>query len=212
MTLKLDHIVVGARSRMDGAAHVARATGAELGMGGAHPALGTHNMLCQLGADVFLESISPDPKAPRPGRARWYGLDTPPEPPRLCAWVINTDNMADTLGCISGLGHDAGQPLKVERGDLTWRFALRDDGAAALGGAAPHIIQWDRPAPHPAAAMADAGLTLDRLTVTTPQADALEALLDSLKFSDNRVVVAHGETLHLAARLRRPDGRTVTLT
>lgn len=212
MTVRLDHIVVSARDRDAGAAHVAQTTGAAMAPGGEHAALGTHNHLCRLGGNVFLESISRNPTAPKPDRALWYGLDTPPDPPALSAWVLASDDLDATLSTAASLGHDLGRALPVTRGALSWRFALRDDGGAAAGGAAPYVMQWDQPDPHPSTGMFDSGLELVQLTIATPMADALLHLLDALEFKDERVVVAPATNLRFSASLRTADGATKTLT
>lgn len=212
MAVLFDHIVVSARARLEGGAHVTRLTGAEMGMGGEHKGLGTHNLLCQLGGDVFLEVISRNPDEPKPDRPLWYGLDNPPDAPALSAWVLGSDDLDRTLARAAELGHDLGRPLSVQRGALSWRFALRADGGAAVDGSAPYVMQWDQPDPHPSMQMADPGLRLQTFNIETPRADDLSRLLDALLISDDRVVVTQGNALRFSATLKMPDGASKTLT
>jgi len=65
--LYLDHLTVAALSLDEGVAHVRRALGVEIPPGGAHPIMGTHNHLMQLGNSVFLEVIAPDRALHRSG-------------------------------------------------------------------------------------------------------------------------------------------------
>src|SRR6185312_3978330 len=91
VVLYLDHLTVAALSLDEGVAHVRRALGVEIPPGGAHPIMGTHNHLMQLGNSVFLEVIAPDPGV-TPQRPRWFGLDDPDMhrrlacSPRLLTW------------------------------------------------------------------------------------------------------------------------------
>lgn len=212
MTVKLDHIVVSARTRMEGGAHVARATGCEMGLGGEHIGVGTHNLLCTLGGDVFLEAIALDPKQKTQRKPLWYGLDTPPDPPRLSAWVLNTDDIDGTLAAARDAGVNLGTATPTKRGDITWQFAFPPRGNSELGGAAPYLMQWDQPVPHPANGMADPGLRLSGLTIATPEADMLTDLLDALDFRDPRVKVEPDTRFRLTAALTGPNGQALTLT
>lgn len=212
MTVKLDHIVVSARTRTEGGAHVARLTGAEMGMGGDHVGIGTHNLLCTLGGDVFLEAIALDPAQDHVRNPLWYGLDAPPDPPRLSAWVLNTDDLEATLAAARDAGVNLGQAEPAQRGDLTWRFAFPPRGNSELGGAAPYVMQWDQPDPHPSTRMTDPNLRLTGLTITTPEAERLRDLLDALDFRDPRVTVTPGNSFRLTAALTGPEGQALTLT
>lgn len=55
---------------------------------------------------------------------------------------------------------------------------MRDDGRRLFDGALPTLIEWG--AVHPAGSMADAGVTLQSLTVHHPQADALRAAYQAI--------------------------------
>nr|MDQ2736922.1 VOC family protein [Pseudomonadota bacterium] len=44
---------------------------------------------------------------------------------------------------------------------LRWRIGLRDDGSRAAGGAVPLLIEWGQA--HPCDALADSGVTLERV-------------------------------------------------
>jgi hypothetical protein len=72
----LDHLTVAALTLEQGVNYVQRVLGVAVPFGGAHPLMGTHNHLMQLGDGMFLEIIAPDP-AVTPKRTRWFGLDDP---------------------------------------------------------------------------------------------------------------------------------------
>lgn len=73
--LELDHLAVAAETLEDGREAVETALGVRLQPGGQHPHFGTHNMLLGLEDGLYLEVISIDPAAPKPGYARWFDLD-----------------------------------------------------------------------------------------------------------------------------------------
>src|ERR1700754_2045952 len=75
--LKLDHLVIAARTLEEGAQFVAAKFGVETVAGGAHPLMRTHNRLLNLWGGAYLEVIAIDPSAggvesPRP---RLFALD-----------------------------------------------------------------------------------------------------------------------------------------
>ena len=69
---EIDHLVIGAATLEAGAAYLERHLGQHPVAGGAHPGVGTHNMLLGLGPDQYIEIITPDP-----------AQGTPPPPPAV---------------------------------------------------------------------------------------------------------------------------------
>lgn len=183
--MRFDHAVIAAADLTSAHDWLVAALGVALPPGGRHPLMGTHNLLTATGPDTFLEAIAVDPEAAAPVRPRWFGLDDAglrarlAKAPRPHAVVLRTDDLDAALAAARGAGVDLGAPLTVSRGDLTWRFAVREDGAVALDGAAPQLMEWPR-GPHPAGRMADLGLRYRRVEMRTPEAAALERLLAAL--------------------------------
>ena len=208
--ITLDHIAVAGENLDDCINHAETQLGTTLPMGGEHAQMGTHNALCQVGPDTYLELIAPNPSAPAPSRPRWFGLDQPPAPPRLTAWVLRCENLATTLETARAAGVNLGSAVPFARDHLRWLFSLRDDGAIPLDGAAPMIIEWQTPGPHPANGMADLGLSLNALEIKTPQADALLRLCDALGLT-NHPQISQGPETQLRAQISSA-GRTLTLT
>jgi hypothetical protein len=89
MTCCLDHLTITSPSLQAGDDWVFDRLGVLSQAGGAHPRMGTHNLLLRLGEAMFLEVIAIDPAAQKPTRARWFELDRLPidATPRLACWV-----------------------------------------------------------------------------------------------------------------------------
>ena len=209
MAVTFDHIAFTAASCAAGRSAFEVATGVSLPLGGEHPNMGTHNCLSAMGGDQFLELITIDQDAPAPDRPRWFALDRLPDdqPLKPHAVIIRSDDLDGDLAKAKAIGVDLGTPVSLTRGNLSWRFAIRDDGDIPLDGAAPMLMQWDQADPHPAVNMTDQGIRLKEIKITTPNASKLTELCDALGWSDP--VIAEGET-HLSFTLSI-NGTQVTL-
>ena len=100
--LRLDHLVISARTLVEGVQYVADTLGVAPAGGGAHPLMRTHNRLLNLWGGVYLEVIAVNPEAPEPTegmapRARLFALDQPAtharleNGPYLSHWVARVD-------------------------------------------------------------------------------------------------------------------------
>ena len=200
MTLRLDHLAISCAALAEGVAAVEAAFGVALAPGGQHAHMGTHNRLLNLG-DLYLEVIAIDPAAPAPAWPRWFDLDHFSGAPRLTNWVAGCDDlMAELAASPAGVG----VPVALARGDFRWQMAVPADGRLPFGGAFPALIQWDGATP--AAALPDAGLRLQRLTVRHPDAGLQAALAG--RISDTRLVVETGP-FALEAVIATPHGTRV---
>lgn len=211
--IRFDHLAIGARDLGAGADAVEAALGVRPPAGGKHDRMGTHNLLTATGPDTFLEVIAIDPDAPAPTRPRWFGLDDPEvaarlETPRPHTLVAATKDLDAAIEAARAVGVDYGDALTITRGALTWRFAVRDDGAIPLGGAAPLIMEWPD-GPHPAGRMPDLGLRFGAIEIRTPEAARLNALLTAL--GGLPVTVTEAEETALVAELTAPGGRRAVL-
>lgn len=203
-SLELDHLAVACRSIAEGVSFVESALGVGMSPGGKHAAMGTHNALLSLGPDAYLEVISVDPAASRPGRNRWFNLDNHAGPPRLANWVCRTD---DLDGALDAAPAGTGTPMALARGELAWRMAVDDTGKLPFDGAMPALIQWDTDA-HPCKTLPDVGLRLRSLDVFHPEASGLLEVFPALKTLGS-VTVRHGPEKRLVARISTPDGTRV---
>jgi len=208
--ITFDHIAIAASSLEEGAAYVRNLTGLTFPAGGEHPDMGTHNLLTAIGPDTFAEIIAINPDAPAPNRPRWFALDNPAAQakfPCLQAWLLRTDDIDGCIAKAAEIGIDLGRATPFRRNALRWRFTVTDDGEIPLGGAAPLLLQWDETGPHhPAANMTDLGLRMDALTIETPHAGQLAALLDALDLKD-RPTIKQATNTKITATLSTPTGK-----
>lgn len=206
--LQLDHITVIAPTLTEGVAHVRTCLDLDVPFGRQHPDMGTHNHLLRLGESVYLEIIAVNPDAPRPGRARWFGLDDQAAARadwdsgrRLRGWVVRTNDIDAVLAQHKTV---LGNKVDFTSANGSFCFAIPDDGALPLDGAAPSVI--DRLGKPPSmATMADAGARLHALVLEHPEPARIEALYRSLGIADPPMVML-GERLRYRARIETPDG------
>ena len=194
MRCEIDHLVVTAPSLQSGGDYLKSILGVAPGPGGAHPRMGTHNLLLRLGDAAFLEVIAPDPAAPQPGRPRWFGLDDAGalRAPRLSAWVARTD---DLRTCPDDLLDSCGAIETQTRGTREWLITIPADGHVPLGGALPMLIEWQRPRTPAGAGLPQAACTLASLGLRHPEPARLRALLERLGLHDRVEIVAGGPAL-----------------
>ena len=183
MRCEIDHLVVTAPTLASGADWLERTLGVAPGPGGAHPRMGTHNLLLRLGESCFVEVLAIDPAAARPARPRWFGLDelAPDATPRLAAWVARTD---DLRACPAALLQEAGEIEPMTRGTREWLITIPPDGGLPLGGALPAFIEWQSPPAPAGAGLPDAGCALAGLGLRHPQAAHLHELLGLAGLAD----------------------------
>ncbi|MCJ0761682.1 VOC family protein [Variovorax terrae] len=215
MNAELDHLVIAADSLEQGVAWCEATLGLTPGPGGEHPLMGTHNRLFSLAHERFprayAEIIAINPKAPPPGRTRWFDLDDAAlqaavrEAPRLVHFVARTPDAGAALKALAHHGIDRGALLPALRetpqGTLRWQISVREDGQRLFYGALPTLIEWGPV--HPADALPDSGVRLQSLRLAHPRADDLRAAHAALGLEG--VAVDPG-TPNLAATLLTPRG------
>jgi hypothetical protein len=203
MRAALDHLTVAALTLEQGIVHIRRALGVTIPPGGAHPLMGTHNHLMQLGDGIFLELIAPDP-AVTPQRTRWFGLDDPgmrarlQNSPQLINWVVRIPDLGRAPdGAVS-------EAVRVTRGELSWLISVARDGSMPFDGAYPTLIEWP-PGPHPSSRMADLGCRFEQLRMVHPEAARLSNAINSV-IHDDRIAVSTGDAVQIRATIRTPGG------
>ncbi|MCW8836606.1 MAG: VOC family protein [Rhodospirillales bacterium] len=208
--MELDHIAIAATSLEAGADYLKERLGVDIPAGGEHTAMGTHNRLMRLGPGLYLEVIAIAPHLPAPSRPRWFALDDQAqrgklaERPRLTTWIARTP---DIEGIVNRSPVPLGVITPMQRGDLSWRITVPDDGSLPDGGALPVVIQWPE-GPHPSDRMADLGCRLNALKIYHPQPGVLLETLRAIG-ADGLVSVeaaAEGETPWLMAEIETPRG------
>mgnify|MGYP004702096133 CR=1 FL=1 len=202
----IDHLVVTAPSLETGAAYVRNTLGVAPQTGGEHARMGTHNLLLRLGDALYLEVIAANPHAPAPARPRWFALDTMDQDAAaaLTSWVVRTpDIQASAAACSERLGSIEA----MSRGALDWRITIPADGLPPLDGLAPALIEWQTEA-HPAARLADHGLSLLRFELFHAEPQRVSRLLSSLAL-EGPIAVASlpaGRAPYLVAHIDTPQG------
>src|SRR5712691_8023025 len=178
MSVALDHLVIAARTLDEGVAWCEASLGITPGPGGRHPLMGTHNRLFSIASPAFprayAEIMAIDAKAPPPGRARWFDLDTPAmraalaQGPQLVHWVMRCDDIDARCTRWRAAGIGRGEVIDAQRetpqGLLRWRISVRSDGRRLFDGALPTLIQWGER--HPCDTLSDSGVTLRRIEIT----------------------------------------------
>jgi len=204
---QLDHLIVAAATLEQAETFIAERTGATALRGGKHVAMGTHNSLLRLGERIYLELIAIDPDAPAPGRARWFELDRPimqallRDSPRLVAWAARCDDIASARAACPV---DLGAIHSMQRGTLSWRITIPDDGRLPEGGVLPTLIAWPD-ARHPAEALPDQGVRLATLAAAHSEPARIRAALGSLGLAE-ALQVTYDARPRLAAMLRTRNG------
>lgn len=208
MSATLDHIAVIAPSLKDGLLWVRDCLGVVPPMGGAHPQMGTHNLLLRLGEEFFLEVIAVDPNAPRPQHARWFGLDERDvlhehwnEGRRLRGMVARADKLADVAGKAPDL---LGAPMRITRGEREWMFAVRSDGRLPLDGAVPQLMDWGAQGPA-GPKLQEQGCRLHTLVLETPAPTAVEGIYERIGLSGGPIL-RPGPRPKLMAVIETPAG------
>lgn len=198
--MKLDHIAVAGATLQEATEAVETALGVSLQPGGKHELFGTHNSLLGLADGLYLEAIAADPDAPVPKRPRWFDLDKFSGPARLTNWICQT---GDLEALLPRLHPDAGHPVALARGELTWQMAVPESGRLPFDNLYPALISWQGSL-HPSAMLDVSGCRLRRLVVSHPDGADLADLLQPL-IRDDRVDLETGE-IGLAAEIDTPHG------
>jgi hypothetical protein len=194
----IDHLVVTAPSLDEGVAYIRHELGVDMLPGGAHPLMGTHNLLLSLDDSTYLEVLAVDPTAARPNHPRWFGLDElgDRDAPALAAWVARVD---DIHAAVSSSSIALGKVREMSRGRLRWLIAIPQDGR----GATPALIQW-LSGPHPASRLAGSGCSLVSLRGWYERANPMPDFEFDRRWS--AVPAGPGEPSGLEASIRTPGG------
>ena len=221
----LDHLVVVAANLEQGVAWCEATLGVTPGPGGEHPLMGTHNRLLSVASPQFerayLEIIAIHDGAPKSTPAsdrRWFDMDSPAlrqhvdqHGPQLVHWVARVPDVAAARSTLTAWGLDPGQPLPASRatalGLLEWQITIRPDGQRQLGGCLPTLIQWGNA--HPTDALPPSGVSLQALSLTHPEPDAVTEALHALGLMG--LPVQRGSSPGLRVVLSTPRGQ-VALT
>ncbi|WP_343673997.1 VOC family protein [Paraburkholderia heleia] len=216
-SLRLDHLVVAARTLEEGVQYVSDALGVAPSGGGAHPLMRTHNRLFGLWGGAYLEVIAIDPaaKSGANARARLFALDDPAvqarleQGPYLSHWVARVDPPKNLGRWREQYPQRIAALVPMTRGDFCWQLTVPENGAfpswqGAGDGILPSLIQWDT-AHHPSQALADTGIALTSLTGFHREAQAAREQLQWLGAAD-LIAVEEALSPALVAQFETPSG------
>jgi hypothetical protein len=215
----MDHLVIAASTLDAGVAWCEQTLGITPGPGGEHPLMGTHNRLFKVASaqypSAYFEIIAIDKGAAyarQQGERRWFDLDSEAlqqqlkqSGPQLVHFVASTPRAAPAMQALAAIGMDRGELLQASRmtpqGLLSWQITVRADGQRLMNGTLPTLIAWT--GDHPSNHMSASGVTLQTLTASQPNVDALQAAYAAIGLQ--RVSVSQGPA-NLMAALQTPRG------
>ncbi len=206
--LKLDHLTVIAPSLLEGVAHVRTCLDLDVPFGTRHDYMGTHNHRLQLGANTYLEIVACDPKAVRPARPRWFGLDDPATVRadwecgrRLRGWVASSKDIeAENTRHGGVFGERVALPFETP----AFAFSIPRDGALPMNGAVPSLIDHCGD-PTDMADIPDLGARLRGFTLEYPEPDRIAALYRALQLDRPPDILA-GPEIRYRARIETANG------
>ena len=226
MKSQIDHLVVAAQSLQQGIEWCESVLGVTPAAGGEHEKYGTHNRLFKIATPAhplaYFEIIAIHPHADpalRSKNARWFDMDDPAvqksvaQQPRLLHFVAGTSDIAAARQAWFDQGIDRGTTIHANRrtpkGLLHWQFSLRPDGQRLFQGTLPSLIQWGKPGDadpqrmHPRNTLPRSKVSLERLSVSHPNANKLQAAYAALGLKE--VAVTTGPA-NVQAVLHTPKG------
>lgn len=178
--IALDHVVIAAASLDEGHHFLRERLHVDMGPGGSHRRMGTHNRVMRIEDGVYLELIAVDPAAPAPDRPRWFDLDNPwlrrllSNGPRVLTWVLRVDDL-ETFDYDRAVW---GASLPMQRDALRWLITVPEDGRLPGGGLLPTLMQWQ--CTSPVESMPDTGCRLKRLVVHHPNPSWFGSRLETI--------------------------------
>ena len=226
MKTQIDHLVIVAKTLEQGVQWCEATLGVTPGPGGEHALYGTHNRLLKIATPAhplaYLEIIAINPGAKRTSAAatqRWFDMDDAAlqaavaKEPRLVHFVASTDEIQAARIALKAQGIERGPAMQASRhsrrGVLQWQITVREDGQRMFNGALPSLIQWGKPTDteplrlHPRNSLPRSGVTLQRIAVTHPSADKLQAAYEAMGLIG---VALETGSANIVATLNTPKG------
>ena len=198
----LDHIIILIGSLEPFRKEFEADTGVTLTVGGAHPGLGTANLLASIGDGVYMEFMAPDPSLDEP-RGLGARLGAEGEP-RIGGFAARTLDMPATVTAVDAAGMSAAGPTAGSRTTpdgslLAWTTLFA--AGHAYGDHLPFFIDWGA-TPHPSTTAAQ-GLELLSFQAVHPEPGGLAEIYRRLGIP---VTVVAGAPPGWHMRILTPDG------
>ena len=198
----LDHIIVLTEDLARFRSQFETDTGVALTVGGAHPGIGSANLLASLGDGVYMEVMGPDPafETPQGLGARLAAQGAP----RIGGFAARTADIGATAAAVAAAGLDAPSPTAGSRAApdgsvIAWTALFT--GGHDHGDQVPFFIDWGATA-HPSTTSAQ-GLELLSFEVVHPEPDRLSELYAHIGVL---VEVVGGAAPGFRLRMRTPRG------
>ena len=201
MPANLDHLILGARDLDQGIRWVEKFTGVRAAFGGVHPGRGTQNALLALGPRCYLEILTPDPHQ---HSLTWYRELTTLIEPRLIAWAVHANDLAELAALATSAGFSVDGPAEGSRSRpddkvLRWQLLHLQHNHEGL---LPFFIEWHPESVHPSAD-APVGCRLTSFYLQSPDPLGLTRTCQTLGVG---VTVEEGPAPLLCARITGPRG------
>ena len=205
---ELDHLVFAGPDLAVAVEQIEELLGVTGTPGGAHPGLGTRNVLFSLGSTCYLEVIGPDLEQPEPAQPRPFGIDGL-QRPGLVTWAVRPPAGEPIGHWVATLeAHDVhpGPVVAMSRrrpdgGLLEWQLTRSVGGEGGVGRLRPFLIDWGDSV-HPSS-VTPPGLTLSALRLQHPEPAAVGAAFRALGLE---VPVEEGPVFSMIADLQGPAG------
>ncbi|MCW5772346.1 MAG: VOC family protein [Rhodospirillaceae bacterium] len=201
----LDHLIWAVPDLDSGIAALEALSGVQAKRGGSHPGRGTRNALISLGPTTYLEILAPDPGQALDGT---FGAGIAKlGAPRLLGYMLGSSALDAAKAAFDAAGVTANGPFAAERkvGDgsvLRWRLLIPE--TSPWGESTPMLIDWGQ-TPNPALS-APGGCAIERFEIGHPQAEGLQALIETL---GGDIAVLPADRAYMLAGLAGPKGRFV---
>ena len=186
MNSRIDHIVIAATNLISGTKNLETKLSTKFSPGGEHKTMGTHNKLLKLQSNIYLEIISNNPNVSKPSRQRWFSLDESSikekikKSPRLLCWVLEVDNIEDT---VKKCGYNPGKILQLSRDELTWKVTVPSNGKLVEHGVLPVLIEWPSNQ-HPSKKLNNSKVSINNISLFHPEPYKIKSIISNLIESD----------------------------
>ena len=186
MNSRIDHIVIGTANLISGTKILETKLSTKFSLGGEHMIMGTHNKLLKLQSNIYLEVIANNPNVSKPSRQRWFSLDESSikekikKSPRLLCWVLEVDNIEDT---VKKCGYNPGEILQLSRDELTWKVTVPSNGKLVENGVLPVLIQWPSNQ-HPSKKLNNSKVSINKISLFHPEPYKIKSIISNLIESD----------------------------
>ena len=186
MKSRIDHIVIGATNLISGTKTLETKLSTKFSPGGEHQIMGTHNKLLKLQSNIYLEVIANNPNVSKPSRQRWFSLDESSikekikKSPRLLCWVLEVDNIEDT---VKKCGYNPGEILQLSRDELTWKVTVPSNGKLVENGVLPVLIEWPSNQ-HPSKKLNNSKVSINKISLFHPEPYKIKSIISNLIESD----------------------------